>query len=113
MKYGVDIVTESIPSELLNQILMKMVLSVHSESSELLDVVANWKMHKQEHAIDRPKALEEYVDLFKFVLNLGVYMDVTEEEFDEAWDAKTKVIWERLQNDLATSPSGERQAGGG
>lgn len=108
-KYDIDIRHQELTPQQLNDILIKMVLSVHSESSELLDVMTNWKMHKQEHSIDRTKALEEYIDLFKFVLNIGVYMGVSQEEFDRAWDAKTNIIWARLRVDFPVVKTGERQ----
>lgn len=107
-KYDIDIHRQELSPLQLNDILMKMVLSVHSESSELLDVMTNWKMHKQDHVIDRAKALEEYVDLFKFVLNIGVYMGVSQQEFDAAWDDKTNIIWARLRNDFPVIKAGER-----
>lgn len=108
-KYGKPL-RELTPQE-RNQILKDMVLSIHSESSELLDVATNWKLHKPDHPIDRARALEEYVDLFKFVINVFVYMGFFEDEFNWAFDLKTGVVWGRLEKDLAATPTVERQAG--
>ncbi len=79
-----------------NQAFKDTVLAVHSETSEFLDRV-NWKMHKQDQpAFDTERALEEVVDMVKYVFNFLVYMGVSAEDFDRKFQEKTQTVLSRF-----------------
>lgn len=101
---------ELTPEE-LTEILQETVLSAISEASEFLNAATNWKSWHPELAIDRTKAIEELIDLFKFVLNIVLYMSVGTAEFNTMFDQKTCIVWDRFYKEFpqATDSMGESE----
>ena len=73
-------------------------LALIVEASEMLNEV-NWKLWKLEQKpLDRCKLLGELADMMKFYCNILNAMEVTEEEFDQAWHAAEHKVKTRHHN---------------
>jgi len=96
-----------------NDTVRDMVLAAIGELIEFLEKGTNWKGHRVEHAIDRPAAIEEYVDAMKYLFNIFIYMDITEKEFSAAFISKSKIVQERFFAEFpAEAPVDIEQRGG-
>lgn len=75
----------------------KWILYVMSELDELLKET-NWKLHKPMKEIKREKIVEEWVDIFKFVLGIADIWGITNTEVYKAFmDKSSKVenLWQK------------------
>ena len=95
-----------------NEILYKTTLSAITEWTEFLNAGTNWKMNKRVHPIDREKALEEYIDVLKFTLNVPLYMGFTVDEIRTMFRKKTAVVLTRFAEEFQQGER-ESQSGGG
>jgi len=75
------------------------ILGIVSETAEFLDRV-NWKMHVHERAYNRTQQVMEVIDIFKYALNLLVYMDIDEPEFRQAFNEKTHIVLQRFAKEF-------------
>ena len=91
---------KDLTSEQRNDILKTHVLMLMGESYELLDEL-NWKAHKKDREVNWEKVREEYVDMFKLVLNFLIYLDISTEELVQEFLAKSQVVRARLAQEFA------------
>lgn len=96
-----------------NLLIRDMVLAAIVELIEFLNKGTNWKSHRPEHAIDRAAALEEYVDAMKFLFNIFIYMDITEEEFSNAFRLKSQAVLARFFAEFPAEAGVDIGMGGG
>lgn len=90
------------------QFAVNMILSQIVELGELLGHL-NFKMHMFPRPMDREKVKEEWIDAFKYLLNIALYLEITPEEIFKKFKEKTSMVWERFSQELATaSPPVER-----
>jgi len=84
----------------LQLILKDMCLHIIDEIMEVLREL-NWKMHKlyKNKELNREKIIEELVDIDKFHKNFLVLLDISEEEFVEEWNRKTKLVWDKYEKE--------------
>jgi dimeric dUTPase (all-alpha-NTP-PPase superfamily) len=74
------------------------VLALIVEAVEVLNEV-NWKSWRvQQQAINKEALVDELADLFHFFCNILLAADVTEAEFDKAWNKSVLKIVERIEN---------------
>ena len=68
------------------------------ELAELVDET-NWKTHvKYKKAINKSNIIEEYIDVFKFFINLGLVWGITADDVIKEFDRKSAVVeqkWEQ------------------
>lgn len=89
-----DKVKDRYPDSLvLNHLIACAQLS--KEVSEVLDCIP-WKFERVLEPEPREKLLEELVDVFKFYIRLLVIHEVTEKEFQEAFNKKSDIVEKRL-----------------
>ena len=85
----------------------KMVIeTVHAligEAMEFLDKAVHHRRHRAPGTLNRAAALEELVDMGKFFFNLFLYTGISVEEFDVAFEHKTRVVWQRFQLEFPES----------
>ena len=91
---------KDLTSEQRNDILKTHVLMLMGERYELLDEL-NWKAHKKDREVNWEKVREEYVDMFKLVLNFLIYLDISTEELVQEFLAKSQVVRARLAQEFA------------
>lgn len=74
----------------------KYVLHLLSEANSLLDTV-NWKMHHKDNAVsvNRENIMLELIDVWKYLLSIGLLWDLTPEEFCEKYFEKSKLVEQR------------------
>ena len=79
------------------QYVKEMLLHLVAEIDEILNAVGNWKHHRKFSGVgaDKYTITEEIVDAFKYLLNVALTMNITPDEFYEAFMNKTKVVWYR------------------
>ncbi|GAF75852.1 unnamed protein product [marine sediment metagenome] len=70
---------------------------VSKEVSEVLDCLP-WKFERKMETVSREHLLEELVDVFRFYVRLLIIHNVTEKEFQEAFDSKSEIVERRLCN---------------
>ena len=77
----------------LQSFLKDLFIHITVECTEVLNEIS-WKMHKKSNykMIDRQKLIEELVDVDKFHKNFLVVLQVSEEEFYNAWIEKSKKV---------------------
>lgn len=74
------------------------VIALIVEAVEVLNEV-NWKSWRlQRRAINKEALVDELADLFHFFCNILLAADVTETEFDKAWNTSVLKIIERIEN---------------
>ena len=69
---------------------------------ELTEVIneINYKQHKKTKVVNRDLLLEEFVDVFKYFLNMLLMWDITPEEFIKAFKLKSKKVDDLYKNSL-------------
>jgi len=90
-------------SEELQSYLKDLFIHITVECTEVLNEIS-WKMHKRPNykQINRHKLIEELVDVDKFHKNFLVILQVTEEEFYNAWIEKSKKVEIRFNEESQT-----------
>jgi len=73
----------------------KTVLCIVDELFEFLRET-NYKYWREEKPVSIKKLKEEYIDIFKFVLNLGLLINIDSEELFDLFMEKTKVNYRRI-----------------
>jgi NTP pyrophosphatase (non-canonical NTP hydrolase) len=96
---------EDLSKEQLNRLIIQQVLGGICELHEYLEKGTAWKDHRAVETIDHEAALEELVDVMKYVLNIFIYADVSLEEFAEAWNKKTQLVEARFNREFTTTAS--------
>lgn len=87
------------------------ILHLISECDEFLRELA-WKNHRKEDpTIIRSNLKEEYIDMFKYWLSLGVLWQITPEEILEEYWRKSAVVEQRYKQEIQLSFDGEKIAG--
>lgn len=83
------------------QIVRDTVLKGVEEMFESLQHIRGWKPHRMTEIseFDRGSFLEEYVDAFNYFLSVLVMLDVSADEFFEAYEKKDSIIHDRLKKD--------------
>lgn len=82
-------------SEQRNSAFKDTVLGIVAETVEFLDRV-NWKMHVHDRPYERSEQVMEVIDIFKYALNLLVYMDIEQLEFHDAFIQKSQLVLNRF-----------------
>ena len=82
------------------QFVRDIALRGVEEMFEALQHLKNWKPHRvtEVKEFNRDEFLEEMVDAFNYFFSLLILMDITAEEFFEAYENKDKIIHERLRS---------------
>ena len=80
------------------QVLRDTALKGIEEMFEALQHLKNWKPHRVTDLPDfnREEFLEEVVDAFNYFLSVLVLVDITEEEFFQAYQSKDAKIRSRI-----------------
>ena len=78
----------------------EIILHLISECDELLREI-NWKLHrKRDTQIIRSNLIEEWIDIYKYWLTIGMFWGFTPQEFiDEFW-RKSAVCQQRYQQEI-------------
>lgn len=97
-RYGKPLI--HLTQEEKNAILKDLIFAGVVEMIEFLEKATNWKDHRPGHVIDRPAALEEFVDAFNFILTPFIYMDISVEEFFAAFRKKGQKVMDRFINEF-------------
>lgn len=73
----------------------KYVLHLLSEANSLLDTV-NWKMHHKDNvSVCRENVILEMIDVWKYLLSIGLLWDLTPEEFIAKYNEKSRLVEQR------------------
>lgn len=96
-----------------NDIVRDMVLAAIGELIEFLEKGTHWKGHRAEREIDRVAAVEEYVDAMKYLFNIFIYMDITEQEFSAAFLRKSDIVLKRFFAEFPAEAPVDKGMGGG
>ena len=88
----------SISNELNQAKVDKTVLCIIDELFELLRET-NYKYWRKHKEIDMPKLKMEYIDIFKFVLNLGLHLGITPNELFKLFIRKNSLNYQRKLGD--------------
>lgn len=83
------------------QAVRDTVLKGVEEMFESLQHIRGWKPHRLTEIteFDKDAFLEEYVDAFNYFLSVLVMLDVSADEFFEAYAKKDRIIHDRLKKD--------------
>ena len=84
----------------------KYLLSIHTELSEVLGNL-DWKDHRKRYGpLVQSNILEELIDVQKYLWGLMQIHGVSVEDFTQAYEQKSLVIWDRLRSEkvLLTKP---------
>lgn len=98
LKYGKDLY-ELILQEREN-LIISQVLRLMGECYEFLDKATNWKDHREAHILDREAAIEEYIDIGKYWINIFIYMEMTPHEFLSQFRKKSQLVLERWEREI-------------
>lgn len=72
------------------------VLHLLSEANSLLETI-NWKMHhKKDLKVNRSDVILEIIDVWKYLLSIGLIWDLTPEEFLRVYDEKSQLVEQRF-----------------
>ena len=83
-----------------HEIIKQQVLALGSEVFEFLNRATNWKDHRAATTLDREAALEEYVDIGKYWLNLFIYMNISPGEFLKVFESKSRTVEARWRAEM-------------
>jgi dimeric dUTPase (all-alpha-NTP-PPase superfamily) len=86
------------PSEIVQEKIDKTILCIIDELFELLRGT-NYKYWRINKNINIDYLKKEYIDIFKFVLNLGLHLGITSDELFNEFNRKTKLNYFRLENE--------------
>ncbi len=76
------------------------ILSIHRELGEILDTIP-WKLHrKNEVKKSETNTAEEFIDCFKFLLNLCLIWKIDDDKFVKEFDRKTMVVWQKYNQEV-------------
>ena len=76
------------------------LLSLISETDEVLDALGMWKQHSSlKNNTVRSQIAEEAVDIFKFLVNILVTWDISSADFERAFFGKTMVVEQRFNQE--------------
>ena len=75
------------------------ILALIVEASEVLEEL-NWKPWRvQNKKVDRQQVVYEVVDTMKFLLNIMNELDISAEDFEQAWYEKSTIVNKRIRDD--------------
>lgn len=84
------------------------ILLMVKECMEVLDEI-NYKTHVlKKKEIDLDKILIEMIDVLKFWLNITIYLGFDEQSISEAFDRKSIINYEKVQEQLKIRESEEK-----
>lgn len=102
--YGIESISRLSPEQ-RNELLIKMGLSLIGETMEFLEAATDWKVHKLPQPHDHDKALEEYVDLLKFALNIAIFMPFDMDKLKAMFQKKTAIVEARFKAEFGEGSS--------
>lgn len=70
--------------ELVQKNIKDMSLLLNGKSYDLLNTI-NWKRHKQQHKLDVNLVKQEWIAIFKYWLSIGINLNLSYEEFIDAY----------------------------
>lgn len=99
---------EHLTSQEKQSLTKDYVLHMISESNSLLDEV-NWKMHHKSDtvSINRRELILEWIDVFKYLLSIGLVWDITPEEFLQYFDEKSSLVEQRYLQEFSIKSDGQ------
>lgn len=74
--------------DLVQKNIKEQILLMSKESFDLLDLL-NWKSHQNKKEIDFEKVKEEWIDVFKYWLTIGINLGITPEDFIKKYEEKS------------------------
>jgi hypothetical protein len=82
----------------VQHVVKDYMLHLFSECDSLLNTI-NWKLgSKNEINLDRDKVLEEWIDVYKFWLSIGLVFGFDVREFEDVYWKKSKKVEERYKD---------------
>lgn len=79
--------------------LESFVMHAMDQSTSLLNEL-NWKEHEPKEPVDYDQVLRELVDIWKYVINLAVVLNVDPVEFSEEFYDRTEEVETRYERQM-------------
>jgi len=83
----------------------KWLLHLFSEVNEFLNEI-NWKMHRTHKEVFRQKIIEEWIDIFKFLLGLADVWGITSLEIFNMFMEKSKIVEQKYYKEMEEKDEG-------
>lgn len=94
---------QSLSEEEKVKLTKETALHIVTEINELLTATGKWKKVLQEESLPSKAGIaEELIDIFKFIVNIGIFWEVTPEDFVNEFIRKSQVNWQKFRQ--ATLP---------